>query len=595
MGWLKKGNLVATALALLLLFLFVALFLDPWLKWALIRAGQIAAGAKVEIAAVDLSLLRGRLSIESFAAANKSEPMKNLLEFERAVFQLDPSAGLRGKIVIPEASLSGLRFSTERKTSGALPASRRPPSFIEKAVQKEFSTLKESAIGNIGKAKNVAVELDPRQLASLKSLEESDSKLSQTADRWKERLQASKIEGEIRQVQTRIQELQKGGNSPAEIARKVELTRQTQERIRSLLAEVQSSKKALDEEFDLIRGGIQKAQDLKNKDLGQLLSAAGLPSLDPESLTRRLLGPAAYQKLSTALYWIDWARKKNASPASRASQKPPRRRGVNFEFPLEKTFPDFLLAKASLSGTLNSLFQGQDMRLEGTVSGATSNPPLYGKPLKISLRASSSGGGPSMGLEGLLDQTRPGGPTELSFSYKGLSLAGATLGDSELGAAVKKGVADLNGTIRVAGEDWKGQVLIQARAVSLQPRLKLEGQANRYAAAALGSVDRFSARVGFAGKPDDLSFSLSSDLGSAVAQGLQRAFSDELAAQRKALEAKLSALYAPKAQALAQRSKELESRLLAPLNKQQDALERALKDAASKALGRSIQLPKLFR
>ncbi|MEQ1920760.1 MAG: hypothetical protein ABL955_16335, partial [Elusimicrobiota bacterium] len=103
MSWLKKGPVLGTLGAVLLLWAFVFFFFDPILKRALIAGGQAAAGAKVEIAAVRSKWLKGTLEIKGIAVADRETPMKNLVEFSRLAFQLDVSAALRGKGVVREA------------------------------------------------------------------------------------------------------------------------------------------------------------------------------------------------------------------------------------------------------------------------------------------------------------------------------------------------------------------------------------------------------------------------------------------------------------------------------------------------------------
>jgi uncharacterized protein (TIGR03545 family) len=236
------------------------------------------------------------------------------------------------------------------------------------------------------------------------------------------------------------------------------------------------------------------------------------------------------------------------------------------------------------------------MDLSGELSGVTSNPPLYGKPARLSLRGAVGKSGPTMDLLGLLDQTKSPGNTEVSFHYAGLPLAGATLGDSGIGAAVKSGTARLSGTVRVVGDQWKGQVMIDASGLALEPKLDLPADQAKYAALALQSVNRFNATIGLEGREDDLKFTLSSDLGSALASGMKKAVSKEFDAQRQVLEKKLDALYAAKAGPLQQKLGEQQSKLLGPLDAQQAALQKALNDAVSKGLGNKIPgLDKLFR
>ena len=205
------------------------------------------------------------------------------------------------------------------------------------------------------------------------------------------------------------------------------------------------------------------------------------------------------------------------------------------------------------------------MSLSGELLAATSNPPLYGKPARLTLKGETPGAATALALEATLDQTRTPTWGEASLRWAGIPLSGTVLGDDELGALVKAGTARLNGTLRVKGDEWKGQILLQAEGVTLEPRVGLAGPAGKYAALALAGVRRFTMTIGIEGKDSALKFRLDSDLGAALADGLRRAFSDQLAAQRKVLEERVNALYAERAKALSAQTQGLESSLLVNL------------------------------
>ena len=594
---IRKNNLIAAAVSLALAALFGLLFMDPLIKWALVKGGEAAAGAKVAIGKVRTRPFKGRLVLSRVSVANKNEPFKNLFEFDQAAFQFDPAAALRAKIVITEASLTGLKFGTPREKSGAL--RRAPPSALVGALQKQLAPVKEAALSKLGAAAApLKTEIDPKNLAGLKALDEAQTQLKAIPARWKDKLSPERIDRDLKTINESLKSLQGGGNSPADFLRKAKTAQEAQGKLKAMLNDVESSKSALQAEFSSVQAQLKKAEELKGKDLNGLMAEAGLPALDAESLTRRLVGPAAANKLSTALYWIDWARKRSSSPAPSAKAPEPsaRRRGLTVEFPLENSYPAFLLKKARIEGTLPALFKGQDMALEGTVTDATSNAPLYGKPTKVVLKGEVPKTATSLAIDAIIDGTREPGTTAVSFHYAGIPLAGTSLGDSELGADIAGGSARVDATVNAAGEDWKGRVVLEARDADLKPRLGFSGPAAQFAAAALAGVRRFTVTVGFAGRGKDLHFTVESDLGQAVAEGIKKGFSAQIAGQRKIFEDKLNALYSGKAKDVNGQAAGLESSMLTPLQKQRAAIENAIKQAAVKPSGKPLPgLNKLFR
>lgn len=585
MGWIKKGNVGALVFVAGLIALFFVFFLDGLVKRALVAGAQAAVRAKVDIAEVDVQILKGVLLINGLAAANKDEPMKNIFEFREARLDFKLSAALRGKVVVSDASLSGLLFGTARKTSGAL-ARPSKPSALETMAKKALGAEGQAALSKLGEMKPVLKgDLDPSKLKSLVGLDEAEKKVNEVKERWQSRIAAiQNFDKDIAAIQADLKSVGAGGSSPADIARKVQLVQQAQAKLKGMQAQVQSARQDINGDLAQVQGVLAKAQDLKNQDLNGLLAMAGVPSLDAESLTKRLLGPALSGRVGEALYWVSWARTKSSgSPAKKAPERP-RRKGVDVEFPVPGADPRFLLEKASIDGSLTSVFQGQDMDLYGTLTGVTSDAPLYGKPARLNLSGAVKNG-PTLSLEGLLDQTKEPGGAAVDFNYAGLPLAGLFLGDGELGAQVTAGSARLKGRISSQGDQWKGEVLIDASSIRLEPKLGLSGDMARFAGSALKGVTRFNARVGIEGAEDDLRFTISSDLGRTLADSLKGAFSAEIAAQRKILEQKIDALYAGKAKALQAQAGQLQSQLLGPLNSQQQVLDKAVKDAASKSAG----------
>ena len=405
MNWLKKGNLAAVAVILTLGTLLSYLFLDSILRWALVRGGQAAAGARVEIGSVRTRLLEGRLLLRHVAVADRSEPMKNLLEFEDAELSFLPSAALRGKIVIPEATLTGLRLGTPRSRSGALP--RAKPSKLELLAREQLAPVQKALQSQAGDLKALPKELDVKKLDSLRSLDDAKARLQGLPERYKAQAELpKKIERELKEIQAGLQSLQGGGGSPADIAGKVRAVQKAQQRLKALQAEVSQAKNDLAAQFEDVNAGLRKAQDLKNKDLNGLLAEAGLPTLDADSLTKRLLGPAASKKVSNALYWLSWARRHSAEKKGAQPKPEQRRRGVDVEFPRPGAYPEFLLEHAAFTGSLSGLAGGKDLSISGSLTGVTSNPPLYGKPARLELGGAIAGG-PPFTLTGQLDSTKP--------------------------------------------------------------------------------------------------------------------------------------------------------------------------------------------
>src|SRR5690606_22708956 len=100
---------------------FYLLLAGPLLKMALESLGSQANGARVEVASVSLSFNPIGLQLQGVAVTDARQPMRNALEFESALAELELAPLWLGKAIVRELSIDGLRFGTARSESGALP------------------------------------------------------------------------------------------------------------------------------------------------------------------------------------------------------------------------------------------------------------------------------------------------------------------------------------------------------------------------------------------------------------------------------------------------------------------------------------------
>lgn len=584
MSWVKKGPVLAVFGALLLLWAFVFFFFDPVLKRGLIAGGQAAAGAKVEIASVRSRWLKGTLEIKGIAVADREEPMKNLVELSRAAFQLDTSAALRGKGVVREAALEGLRLGTARRTSGAI-RNPPPPSALSLAIQKQIAPAKSKAI----EVKSNAVgEVDAAKLQGLKKLDEAKAKAAEIEKRWKGKADEAKaIEKEAKDIADSLKSI--GGN---DILKKAAAAADAQKRIKALIARVDAQKAEAQKDIAEAQAIMKEADELRKQDLNGLLAAAGLPTLDSQDLARRLLGARTASRLTTAMKWMRLAREKAAARKAANPPPPPRRAGVNIEFPRAHTYPQYLLENAKITGTLDGVMGGA-LDLQGALDGVTSNPKLYGKPATLNLAAAGASGTAAKLSARLDQQDEPVGVT-IGIDASGLSLAGSELGDGDVGGTITQGVASVQGKISSTGEEWAGLVIVSASGIAIEPKVALTGTAGALVSDALRSLTGFQVRIAISGREDDLKLAFSSNIGEAVAAAMRKAVSGQLEAQKKVLEAKLASLYGDKAKDARASVDGLTGKLLGPLDAQKGALNKQLQDSIGKALG-GRGLDKLFK
>lgn len=607
MTWLKKGPLLRLVGGFAVLWALVFFGFDPALRWGLKKAGQSAAGAKVDIGSLHSRWLKGALEISGLAVADKNAPMRNVVEASRLGFALDVGAALRGKAVIREAAIEGLRFGAPRRTSGALPHPP-PPSRLELALREKLSSTATTALGKAPDVKaNAAAQVDATKLAGLKKLDEAKAKAQEIEDRWKgKQAEAQDLAKQAQQVADDLKNLGGGGD----FLKKAQKAAEAQKKLKELIARVDASREQAKKDLAEVSDLYKQADELRGKDVNGLLASAGLPTLDSSDLAKRLLGAPTASRLATALHWMRWtreqaaARKKSAAAAA-APAAPARRQGIDVEFPRAHSHPQFLLENAKLSGSLALLsnfggFGGgggapanPGLLFSGVLTGMTSNPDLYGKPATLDLSGTLRSG-ESAKLRGELDQQNDPVGVDVKFSGAGFSLAGATLGDGEVGGALKDGSAKVAGELRSNGDEWKGEVLVEAAGVKLEPKTTLTGVAGKAVADALASLKSFQVKIGISGKESDLKLTFSSNIGDVLAGAMKKVFAGQVEGQRKAVEAKVAALYGPKLKDAHAATDGLSSKVLGPLDAQRAGLDKQLQDALKKSIGGG-DLKKIFR
>lgn len=584
MSFIKKGPVLGTLGAVLIVWALVFCFFDPMLKHALIAGGQAAAGAKVEIGSVRSKWLKGTLEIKGIAVADRDQPMKNLVGFTRLAFSLDMSAAVRGKGVVREAALEGLRLGTARKRSGEL-GNPPPPTALRAVIYNQIAPAKSAAI----EVKSNAIgEVDAAKLQGLKKLDDAKTKSKEIEERWKGKAHEAKaIEKEAKEISEQLKSI--GGG---DIFKKARAASDAQKRLKALIARVDSQKAEAQNDIAQAQSLLKQAEDLRKQDLNGLLAAAGLPTLDSSDLARRLLGAQTASRLNTAMKWMRIAREKAAARKASAPPRATRREGVNIEFPRAHSYPQYLLENAKITGTLDGVMGGA-LDLTGVLDGVTSNPKLYGKPATLTMQGRSASG-PGVTLAGRLDQQNDPVGVVVDFTGSGFSLAGTTLGDGEIGGALTAGTAKLKGRLASAGEEWSGEVFVEASGVVLEPKVALGGTAGTLVADALKSLTSFNVRVGISGREDDLKLAFSSNAGEVIAAAMRKAVSGQLEAQKKILEGKLAAIYGDKGKDAQASVNGLAGKLLGPLDAQKGALNKQLQEAVGKALG-GQGLDKLFK
>ena len=572
-----------------ILWAFCALAMDPLLERGLEKSGSRSLGAKVELRRLRTSLFPPAVELDSFAAADRSDPMRNLVEFRRLRLALDGRPLLEKKFS-GSAELSGLAWGTPRRTSGALPKAPPPPK-ASAALSEQVSRSKDIGLATTNPAKTApssSYSVKPEDLKSLTMAKELKAAWPAKAKDWKERVDGFDAEGKTRELKGLLDKVSASRDLPSRLA----ALRDLQQKASSLKTGLDELKSSLASEMDKAKLELRAVEAAKAADLEGLRGKLDLPRFDAKTISSYLLGAKAASGVEKALRLLALAREhmptKGAAP-------PPSARGVDIPFPKERSRPSFHLRTIKLSGAANL---GDPLEFTGEARDLTTEPALLGRPAVLELRGAS--GGRSIELKAELDHTGETASERIFLKGRGFPVAELQAGaPSSFAVAVSPGVASFSGELTLEGRKLQGKLSLEETGIRVEPQAGSVSKAVEEALrSSLSRIDKLSAVVELSGGLDSPDLSLSSNIGDAVSQALKQALGRELQARTKGLEEQVDKLVGEETRGLTRSMDEGGKDILARLGLGDSKL-RELQDS----IGQKLRLPgsglpdlkKLFR
>jgi uncharacterized protein (TIGR03545 family) len=515
-------------LGALLLALWVGL--NPLVRWTLIRMGQTATSAKVEIGRAETSLLEAELRLSDVRIADPQSPMKNLVEADEVLLGLDSNSLLRRKLIVREGRVTGLRFDTRRETSGALdPAAdwrvelphARFPGLGHEGFEQLAQILQQKLVEHAEQLESVplARELCRRWPAEYARMEARADSLRRRVDGLRALSERLRDDSLARDPLQALDACQQAAIDLQQIEREITQLRGEIDRLR---AQVLRDKDA-----------VVRAQQ---RDLENIREIFRLASLDAEALSDYLLGPELSETVRTVAEWVQWGRKYVLPGVD--PPEPARGRGVDVRFAGIAHRPDFLVESLVLDG--EARLGRRRVRFLGTAAGITTQPELYGRPLVLKARIN---GPTEIALEAVLDRTGKTPHDRVTISCPGIEQRERVLGrPGQFAVAVSPGSTHLWASLDLEGDRLSGQILVQQQPAELVPDLAAVPVRPRLAEslqAAMSEVRQIRVVVDLAGTLEKPEWGLRSNLGPQLAGALGGLFERELEARREELAAYL--------------------------------------------------------
>lgn len=511
MKWIRWQGLIAFALIMGCMAVFWFLLADWLVERALESAGTAAIGAKVELTNADLSLSPLGLTLMGLEVTDPEEPMTNALEARRLAFLMDGSRLLIGKVLIDEMSAEGIRFGTERSTSGAMDKATR----AKPAEETEQSTGKAngkpvSAGLNIPDVDEI---LEREELESLKLAEKVSSEIKQKEDAWDSRIKTLPDSQTLKGFESRYKDIErKFKGSTKDKLKAISDASRLQKDIKAARDTVMSAAWDLEADYKKTRADINAALRSPERDLERIKRKYQVPGKGAGNLSSLVFGPVVRKYIARAgsVYsmlkpFID---KDSDEPVP-----PERGRGADVKF------REFNPAPALWVRTVMTDMLLSSGPVAGTVRDISSDQALTGKPTTFVLSADDLEKADSIKISGGIDHRDPRAPRDdFALYINGHALEDMKLSESgRMPVTIRSGTSDttVNAQVRAGGRfDAKATVRVTSTRIESEP-----SGGDRIAQTmgrTLSSLKGFSVDVKAKGTLSDYSVSVSSDMDKAL-------------------------------------------------------------------------------
>ncbi len=506
----------------------VAFGLDPWLRHSAVQSVQSVTGARADVDSLTTGLFPPVLSVKGVALASASSPGTNLVEFDELKCRLGGHALLRRSVVIEEASLTGVRFSTVRNDDGQLEE-------VPETQNTEPSWLTEK-LKNAGEEWLDQLVVDVRQQLDPNSLE--TWRTGQTLSvKWEQKLET--LQERLKLLQPRVDQLQQGMDeakqlgSVAQIERYLSLAAEGEQLLqeaRQLNAEIQAI-------VPEVRDDLRVLDEARRSDQEAVVQKIRTLKPTPRKITESLLGPQMYRQLHQALSWLEFG--SNCRRQLKSQKKVVRHRGRDIEFPVLNPVPGFLCRRVEIAGEL-SLDQ-QLMPFHAVLSNVTSDPILLAQPAELRLQTS---GEQPLQLAVRHDATTEVATTDVAAEYRETHPRTLRIGRDET-ALLTAGLWNPAWSARLRLRDSEIEGHISLRSSLQQAELTSSSMAPLLKSAVvdvLNQLDSVDASIQVSGPVDEPALKIDSRLGEQVAAGVQTALRQQAEQVKAVLQARVGEL-----------------------------------------------------
>ncbi|MEK6748209.1 MAG: TIGR03545 family protein [Pseudomonadota bacterium] len=448
-----------------------------------------AFDAQSDIDDLSFNIFNMGAGFSHLSIGDKDQPMRNLVETGNARFHLELTPLLMRKVVIDEMSIEQIGVQTPRNSNNSAailhaptpgPAAEAPspppataksdspsPSATAPATPNAWDKLRAQTpkidLQALEQRVDVTGLVQQGGLGSVKYVNEIKESRTKMFKDWDDRLNKSNLEHDFESLLADIKRIDvaaiKDPKAAKDALEALKSARDKHEKVKSTFNGMNfDAQRDLATLKDTWQGLNQRVDD----DVNAVKRLAKLSGINTRDAAQMVFGPAILQQFSTINGYL--GRAKRIVSGDPADKKPPRRAGVNIQFPLEKPRPpDFLIRHIGVSGTLAD----QTTKISGDLRGVTTQPDAYGLPTTLQLRMISAARG-VWKVNGEFDHRKTRDLDSLSFKGDNIDLGRIELqsdGNNPMPSAFHPRDADITLAMQLDQGKLRGEIALIAPKV----------------------------------------------------------------------------------------------------------------------------------
>lgn len=564
MSWIRWRALIPLAVLLAVLVGGTILFLDPLVRRGVEKGGTAAVGAKVDLAAADVGLGDGNVTLRGLAVTNPGRPMTNLFEAEEIVLDVGIRPALEGKVVLDTVAVRGLRFGTPRRTSGAIARAAGDtsdaPSAVRRIVDDWMAQVKVPplSLSTLTQAVNVDA-ISAESLATLRAALAVRSFADTARDRFTAGFRALDPRPTVDSAEALANRLRNANLRTLGIAGARQAASDVRRALRDINAlddRLKAFERSTKADVDSLGGRVEAIGRARAADYAYARSLLRLPSFEVPAIGPQLFSGLIAEKVGEVMYWVNMAERYVPPGVERQMRKGPdraRASGTTVLFPKERVYPDFLARLAELSMAIGGEGAAAG-EYEAKVVGLTTQPAVYGAPARFLVtRAAGKVGPREARITGVLDHRLRPVRDSLRARLSGFPLP--TMPLAGLGALVELGDGTSELELSRDGDRLGGRWLWRSTAVRWARDTTARSQAATPQARfiedalwrAVERIDSVEVEARFSGSVTRPELAVRTNIADAVAGALKAQLGEEVRRAEQQVRAKVDALVDEKA------------------------------------------------